>query len=124
MTALVGTLGLMSTMSMNLLERTRELGVMRAMGATPGSIRRLAVTEALVVAILSLAFAFVLSLPTSAFLGHLLGNMAFRTPLPLSIPPLAFVSWTGLMLAGAVLASLYPAVRASRLSVREALSYE
>lgn len=123
LTALVGTLGLMSTMSMNLLERTRELGVMRAIGATPGAICGLAVMEALIIAALSLVPALALSLPTSAFLGHLIGNMAFRTPLPLSIAPLAFVSWAALVLSGAVLASLYPAVRASRLTVRDALSY-
>jgi len=124
LTALVGTLGLMSTVSVNLLERTRELGVMRAIGATPGSIRYLAVMEAVIIAAMSLFFAFALSLPTSAFLGRLIGNMAFRTPLPLSIAPLALVLWAVLILVGAVLASLYPSGRASRLTVRDALSYE
>ena len=121
--ALVGSLGLMSTMSMNLLERTRELGVIRAIGATPGAVRRLALTEGLIIAVLSLAFAFVLSLPLSAFLGHLIGNMAFRTPLPLAVAPSAIAAWTGIILPGAILASLYPAVRAGSLTVRDALSY-
>jgi putative ABC transport system permease protein len=73
--------------------------------------------------VLSLAFAFVLSLPLSAFLGHLIGNMAFRTPLPLSVAPSAVAAWTGLVLPGAILATLYPAVRAGSLTVRDALSY-
>ena len=121
--AVVGTCGLMSTMSMNLIERTRELGVMRAIGATPAAVRRLVVFEGLISAAFSLVFAFALSVPLSAYLGRLIGTMAFRTPLPLVLAPAAFLAWTGLIMAGAIVASAYPAMRANKLTVRDALAY-
>ena len=121
--AAVGALGLMSTMSMNVFERTRELGVMRAIGATPRAIGQLVVIEGLIIGALSLVFAFILSLLLSAFVGNLIGNMSFRTPLPLSIAPLAFFTWIGLVFLGSILATMYPAWRASRITTREALSY-
>jgi putative ABC transport system permease protein len=122
--AAVGVLGLMSTMSMNIFERTRELGVMRAIGATPQAIGQLVVIEGLIVGVLSLVFAFIFSLLLSAFIGNLIGNMSFRTPLPLSIAPLAFLIWTGLVFLGSILATTYPAWRAGRITTREALSYQ
>lgn len=122
--ALVGSLGLLSTMSMNVLERTREIGVMRAIGATPARIRKLIVSEGLVMGGLSLLLAFGLSLLLSTYLGRLIGYMAFRTPLTLTVSYLALGSWIGIILVGSLLATLVPARRANRLTTREALAYE
>ena len=121
--ALVGTLGLLSTMSMNVLERTREMGVMRAIGATPQTIRTLIVWEGLIIGALSIGLAFVLSLGLSLYLGRFIGNMAFRTPLSLSISPLGGAIWIAIIVVGSYLATLFPARRASRLTTREALAY-
>ncbi|GAB4029838.1 ABC transporter permease [Spirosoma gilvum] len=122
--ALVGTLGLLSTMSMNVMERTREIGVMRAIGATPTRIRNLIVWEGLAIGGFSLVAAFMLSLLLSTYLGRFIGNMAFRTPLGLTISPLACGIWVGIIVIGSYLATLYPARRANRLTTREALAYE
>jgi len=122
--AVVGSLGLASTMSVNVLERTRELGVMRAIGATPARIARLIVGEGLVTGGLSLVFAFALSLPLSSAIGGLIGRMAFRAPLALAISPPALAWWVGLVVVGSIAATLYPAARAARLTTREALAYE
>jgi len=122
--AAVGMLGLMSTMSTNVLERTRELGVMRAIGATPKRVILLVVMEGLIVGVFSLVFAFAGSVGLSAPLGNLIGNMAFRTPLPLAISPLAFFIWVAIIVAGSVAATLYPAWRAGRMTTHEALAYE
>ena len=86
--ALVGTIGLTSAMSMNILERTREIAVMRAIGATPQKIRNLIVWEGFLIGAFSIIFAFALSAIFSAYMGQLIGNMAFRTPLSLTIPGL------------------------------------
>lgn len=67
--ALVGTLGLMSTMSINILERTREIGVMRAIGATPKKIKNLIVWEGLLIGSLSIFISFALSVLLSTYLG-------------------------------------------------------
>jgi putative ABC transport system permease protein len=122
--ALVGSLGLASTMSVNVLERTRELGVMRAIGATPARIGRLVIGEGLATGALSLLLSFLLSLPLSLAIGGLLGRMAFRAPLALAVSGSALLWWIGLVVVGSIVATLYPALRAARLTIREALAYE
>jgi putative ABC transport system permease protein len=122
--ALVGTIGLMSTMSMSILERTREIGVMRAIGATPRRIRNLIVWEGLIIGSLSILIAFALSVIFSTYMGRLIGNMAFRTPLSLTISVSAFVVWVLIVILGSYAATIYPARRASKITTREALAYE
>ena len=122
--ALVGTIGLMSTMSINTLERTREIGVMRAIGATPARIKKLIVWEGLLVGSLSISIAIVLSLVLSGYIGRLIGNMAFRTPLSLAVSNTALGTWIILILFGSYIATLYPARRAIGITTRDALSYE
>ncbi|HEV8512698.1 MAG TPA: FtsX-like permease family protein [Cyclobacteriaceae bacterium] len=122
--ALVGTLGLMSTMSMNILERTREIAVMRAIGATPKKIRNLIVWEGLFTGSLSIFIAIIFALALSTYLGRLIGNMAFRTPLSLTVSVVALVVWTLLVAAGSYVATIFPARRANKITTREALAYE
>ena len=122
--ALVGSIGLMSTMSMSVLERTREIGVMRAIGATPKKIRNLVVWEGLLIGSISILIAFTLSLLLSTYMGRFIGNMAFRTPLSLTISIIAFGVWVLIIFLGSYGATLYPARRANRITTREALAYE
>jgi len=121
---LVGTLGLMSTMSMNVLERTREIGVMRAIGSSPRKIRNLVAWEGLLIGVLSIFMAIILSLILSTYMGRLIGNMAFRTPLSLTVSVLALGVWVLIIVTGSYLATLYPARRANKITTREALAYE
>jgi putative ABC transport system permease protein len=122
--ALVGTIGLMSTMSMSILERTREIGVMRAIGATPKKIRNLIVWEGLLIGLLSILIAFALSVLLSTYMGRFIGNMAFKTPLFLTISLIALGIWVLIIIAGSFTATLYPAKRANKITTREALAYE
>ncbi len=122
--ALVGTIGLMSTMSMSILERTREIGVMRAIGATPGRIRNLIVWEGLLIGSISVLIAFVLAIVLSTYIGRVIGNMAFRTPLSLTISLLALGVWVLIITVGSYAATLYPARRANKITTRQALAYE
>jgi putative ABC transport system permease protein len=122
--ALVGSLALFSTMSMNVYERTREIGVMRAIGATPPRIKTLIVGEGLLIGFLSLIPALAISLVLSFYLGGFVGRMSFGTPLSLTISPLAGAMWISLIAVGSYLATLYPARRASQMTTREALAYE
>jgi putative ABC transport system permease protein len=122
--ALVGTLGLMSTMSMNILERTREIGVMRAIGATPAKIKNLIVWEGFFIGAISFFLAVALSLILSTYLGRLIGNLSFRTPLTLTISTLALGVWVFIIVVGSYIATLYPARRANKITTREALAYE
>ena len=109
---------------MNILERTREIGIMRAIGATPKKISALIVWEGLLIGSMSIFIAFALSLILSTYMGRLIGNMAFRTPLSLTISGLALGIWILIIILGSYAATLYPARRANKITTREALAYE
>jgi putative ABC transport system permease protein len=121
---LIGVLGLASAMSMNVLERTRELGVMRAIGAAPGTIMRIIIGEGVLIGGLSWVFAVMLSVPLSLLVGGIVGMLSFKVPLALAISPAAALLWLVVVLGISAAACAYPALRASRLTVREALAYE
>ena len=114
----------MSTMSLTVLERTREIGVMRAIGAADGDIQRIVITEGLAIGVLSWMLGVMLSIPITFVLDYGVGISIFQSPLN------AVFSWTGSfvwlfgILLVAVLASAIPALRASRLAIRETLVYE
>ncbi len=122
--ALVGTLGLMSTMSMNILERTREIGVMRAIGATPKKIRNLVMWEGLFIGGLSFSIAVILSLILSIYMGQFIGKISFGIPLTLTVSKLALGVWAIIIVMGSFVATLFPARRANKITTREALAYE
>lgn len=122
LTAFVGMLALISTMSISVMERTREIGVLRTIGATPLRIQKLISTEALIVASSSLIIALPLSMALSAYVSNLVGMLSFRTPLSLVVSPLAIFQWTMLLFVGVLFASLLAARSANKMTIREALS--
>lgn len=122
--AVVGFLGLTSAVSSNIVERTREYGVMRAIGGTPGNILRNILGETIFTALISIISAMALSLPLSLLIGSMLGDMAFKTPLPLVFSFKGLIVWMVLILAGSILSGSWPAWRASKLTIRETLVYE
>ena len=113
----------MSTMSMNVLERTRELGIIKVSGAIPSVISKIIVNEGVFIAIMSWVLAIVLSLPLSLALGSFLGEMSFKTALGLHISWFAVFLWLVLVIVMAAVASFLPARRASKMAVHEAISY-
>ena len=121
--AVVGVLGLMSSMSTSVIERTREFGIMRAIGARSQAILRNVISEGIFIGLLSWIIAVPLSLPLSWGVGYLVGMLSFRSPLPLILSPLAVFGWLLIILIGAISASFYPARQASRLTIRETLAY-
>jgi putative ABC transport system permease protein len=119
----VGVIGLASTMSANILDRTREFGVMHAIGALPKAVRRIVVAEGVFLAITSCLVAVIPALALTSILGAGLGNLFFSAPLPFRLSMLAVGIWIALVILGAILATEAAATRASRLTVREALAY-
>ncbi|QFY10063.1 FtsX-like permease family protein [Nonomuraea phyllanthi] len=121
--AIVGVLGLAAATGTSVVERTREFAVMQAIGATPRTVLGVVLGETVFIGLLSWPAAALLALPLSWAIGGLLGDLAFRTPLPLTFSPLALALWALAAAAGSALAGTAPARRAARLTIRQALAY-
>jgi putative ABC transport system permease protein len=119
----VGLVGLGSMMSTNVIERTREFGIMNAIGAPASTVRRLVVLEGILIALVSCIVATIPALLLTVAIGTGLGNLFFSAPLPFQVSVQAIIIWVAIVMGGAILATLTPAYRASRLTVREALTY-
>jgi putative ABC transport system permease protein len=120
--AIVGALGLGSAMSVSVVERGRELGVMKALGATPRRIVRMLIAEGSVIGALSWLLALGLSVPLSLFVDGLIGTLGFLAPLPLILSFAGAATWLGLVAVVSLLSTLLPARRAAAMVVREALT--
>jgi len=119
----VGTLGLASTVGLSVVQRTRELGIMSAIGATPATLARNVWLESLAIGLLSFVAAVMITAPITAVLEWACGWIFFKVGLDFYLWPAALGIWFALGLVLATLASLQPAWRASRLTVREALAH-
>ncbi|MEJ2559356.1 MAG: ABC transporter permease, partial [Anaerolineae bacterium] len=124
MTALVGSIGLTGTMSMNVMERTREIGVMRAIGAHNQIISKLVIVEGLIIGLISFALGATLSFPISFLLSNAISMTIFNAPAEFTFAIQGFLIWLGMVICLSLLASLLPARSASRLTIREVLAYE
>lgn len=124
LTALVGSIGLTGTMSMNVLERTREIGVLRAVGAHNQIVAQLVVIEGLLIGLLSYALGAVLSFPITLLLSNVISLAIFGSPAAVAITVQGFGIWLAVVAALAVLASILPARAATQLTIREVLAYE
>jgi putative ABC transport system permease protein len=122
--AVVGFVGLASTMSTNVMERTREFGVMRAIGAQATTVRGIVIDESVFIALVSCAVAAIPALLLTAAMGIGFGRQFLNGTLPFQVSAAAVVIWIVGVIFGAVLATLAPASRASGMTVREALSYQ
>ncbi len=122
--AVVGGLGLMGTMSLNVLERTREIGVMRAIGASDGRVLQVVMVEGIVLGVLSWMLGVLLSFPISRLLSDTVGIQLFSFPLSFSFSVDGAIIWLIIAVTLAALASFLPAWRASRVTVRDVLAYE
>ncbi len=120
----VGGLGLMTTMSVNVLERRREMGVLRAIGASPAVVWLIVVTEGVVIGGLSWAIAALAAWPVSKLFGDFLVQRLFKSALDFYFDPRGPLVWLAVSMVFSVVASLLPAWHASRSSIREAVGYE
>jgi len=124
MTALIGGLGLAGMMSLNVIERTREIGVMRSIGASNWAIGSIVVTEGLFIGILSWILAIPLSVPINLAFNAMLGELFVDEPLIYIFSPIGMIGWLLIVVVVSAIASLLPAYRAVLMSIRETLAYE
>ena len=121
--AVVGSVGLSGALSISALERQREVGVMRAIGASGRAVSGIFIGEGLMIGFISWLIALPLSIPLGIlFSKQIADTMDFQFGYTYS--PLGAVIWLGVVLILSIISSGLPAWRASRISVREVLSYE
>ncbi len=124
LTALVGSISLTGTMGMNVLERTREIGVMRAIGATDRQVKKLVIVEGMIIGLLSWFFSIILAFPISYLMAYVINISLFGIPGEFSFTYEGFILWVGIVIVLSAVASIIPANNAAKLTIREVLAYE
>ncbi|RUQ97138.1 ABC transporter permease [Labedella endophytica] len=123
--AVIAAVGMVNTLSLSVLQRRRELGLLRALGFTAGQVRRMVLAEAVQMSVASVAFGVVLGIVygwsgAQALLGSMLGG-GFVGP---SVPWFVIVGAVVVAVVLAAAASIAPAQRATRVSPVAALAVE
>ncbi|HET9905495.1 MAG TPA: FtsX-like permease family protein [Anaerolineales bacterium] len=121
--AIVGAIALMGALSIGVIERTKEIGVLRAVGARSNTIMGIFVMEGVLQGLVSWLIAVPLSLLVSPAAASQLGHILFGATLDYQYNWLAVGSWLGMVVIVSILASILPARGATRISVRDSLAY-
>jgi putative ABC transport system permease protein len=121
--AVVGGIGLMGTMLLNVLERIREVGVMRAIGARTDAVVQIFVVEGAIIGLLSWLIALVLAWPLGKVISSTVGGQLVGAELTYTFSLPGVGIWLAVALLLSIVASYFPAQNAARLTVREVLAY-
>lgn len=121
--AFVGSIALSGVLSINVLERRREIGVMRAIGASTLTIAGLFIGEGLTLGLLSWAIALPLSIPASWLMSNALGVIVL-SEVAYQYSEMGVLYWLIIVIVLSIAASWLPARSATTISVRESLVYQ
>ncbi|HEX5809952.1 MAG TPA: FtsX-like permease family protein [Anaerolineales bacterium] len=121
--AIVGGIALMGALSIGVIERTKEIGVLRAIGARSHTILGIFIMEGVLQGLVSWLIAIPLSILVSPFAASAMGKVMFGATLDYQYNWLAVFVWLGIVVAISIFASMFPARGATRISVRDSLAY-
>ncbi|HXH97090.1 MAG TPA: FtsX-like permease family protein, partial [Gaiellaceae bacterium] len=114
----ISLFGIVNTLVLTVFERTRELGMLRAVGMTRRQLRRMIRHESIVTALIGASLAIPLGIVLALMVGKAIEYPAF------TIPWSRIVVFVVAAVIAGILAAIFPARRAARLNVLEALQYE
>jgi putative ABC transport system permease protein len=120
LSVIVSIFGMINTLVLSMYERTRELGMLRAVGMTRRQARRMVRHESIITALIGAA----LGLPLGVFLAALVTQALSMYDLQLNVPLDQLLIFAIIAIIVGVIAAMLPARRAARLNVLEALQYE
>ena len=120
LSVIVSLFGVINTLVLSVFERTRELGMLRAIGMTRRQVRRMVRHESIVTALIGAA----LGIAVGVFLAGLVTLALSQYGIVFAIPYGSLAAFVGVAILAGMLAAILPARRASRLNVLEALQYE
>ncbi|MFQ5847646.1 MAG: FtsX-like permease family protein [Candidatus Methylomirabilales bacterium] len=121
---LVAALGILNALWASVLERQREIGILRSVGAPPAQVLRVILQEAGLLGLLAEILGLVIGLFLALVLIHVINKQSFGWSLLFAFPPSILVTSAGLVVVTSLLAGLLPALYASRIDVVEAIRYE
>jgi putative ABC transport system permease protein len=124
LTAAVGSIGLTGMLSMNVLERTKEIGILRAIGAYNRVVMQLVIVEGVLISVISFGLSILLSFPITNVLSNVVSEAIFSSPVVFRYTPLGYYIWLGIVIILSIVASILPARNASQMTIREVLAYE
>ncbi len=122
--AVVGGIGLMGSLWIGVIERTKEIGILRAIGASSVHITGMFMLESLIQGLMSWAIAAPLAFLFGPALSSALGRVMFQAALIYAFNGPAALIWLGVMVVIALLASAIPAHNAAQINIRQSLNYE
>lgn len=120
--ALVGAIGLFNSLAMSVLERRREIGILRSMGATGGKIAQVFWSEGVALGLLSWLLALVLGIPAAYGFVLLLGHLLI--PVPFSFNSVSLAWMLVFIVLIATCACVIPVLGATRVRIAQTLRYE
>jgi ABC-type lipoprotein release transport system permease subunit len=120
MSVIISLFGIVNTLVLTVFERTRELGMLRAVGMTRRQVRRMIRHESIVTSLIGAVFGIVLGILLSVLVTHALSDQG----LVFAVPVREIVYFVLAAILVGILAAILPARRASRLNVLQALQYE
>jgi putative ABC transport system permease protein len=122
--AVVGSIGLAGTMSINVMERTREIGIMRAIGSSNGILMLMVIIEGYLIGIISWLLGCLLAFPISNLMSNAISMALFDASTTITYTLTGFLIWFLVVSLLSIGASVLPAHRAANLTIREVLAYE
>jgi len=120
LSVIVSLFGIVNTLVLSVFERTRELGMLRAIGMTRRQVRRMVRHESIVTALIGATFGIAVGMFLAGIVTHALSKYG----IVFAVPYLSLAAFGGIAIVAGMLAAILPARRASRLNVLQALQYE